>query len=315
MKKLILAFTLFAYSTVAIGMENESPGQTDSDQTEKIEPQSQGESYEDAWTSRSWWTHILNGWDIATAGRNLIRHLREPYTYKANGYTPIKDFIQADEPREIAQAMKNVYAKMTPPLNCYVKMDSSLEGPAFAAHKTISINPRLLMLFNEKERELVVGHEFRHIYNHDSVVGDLWRMTCPVISYGILQAYYKGSNYLLNALQRRTAKKTPLYDWISHLKVINAAVAHNCITNFVLTMYLERKFINFKELRADRESALLLSNVPAAISALKNMQDSNFLERFAGIIGASAETIAASEAVSPYPLVERIPVLEKLINK
>lgn len=310
MKKLVLLLVLSVVAGNAFGMENESSDRATSKESQKVEQS------EETWgASLSWLTHVSNALVVVSATRNLINNLRELYNYKINGYRPIQEFIQADSPTEIAQVVKNVYNKMSPPLNCYIKVDDSLGGPGMAGYKMLVINPRAMALFNEAEREQIVGHEFRHIYNSDFICGSLWTIACPLLSYGILKGYYKGSNYLLNLLQKRIGQKTALYQCISHLKVINAVVAHNFITQFLLSNYLDNKFTNFCELRADRESAILLNGATHMVSMLEKMQDPGFLARYASTMNVSLEALAAADKYSPYPISERIQALEKLINK
>lgn len=310
MKK--LALLLLAYAVTTVPMEHANSAQELVDHEDEIalvQQPNEDEAPENEWASLSWWTKSFNGWFVFDGGRRLLKNYWAPRTYSMKGFQTVEQFIQNGQHPSIVQAVKNVHAKMPILAGTYIEIDKDLDMPAAAAHKLICINPSLFMLFNEGERESAIGHESRHVYHNDQIVGNVWRMASPFVTYGILKAYNKASNYLLTALQKRMDKNSTAYRWLREMKIINTALSHNVITHLCLQTFLDRSLIRFKELRADREEATLLNNAQATISSFKKMWDPDFRSIYASAAGYDAMD---SDAVSPYPFAMRIKALEAL---
>lgn len=289
---------------------------TEEREAREAEAKAEEEDAKDSWASLSWWTKGLNIFNTLNGSYYLLKHWCAPYSYAKKGFLPIGQFIQNGQYPAVIKTLKTVQQAMPISQNTYINIDKKLGMAGAASRNLIHINPDLLMLHDEDERATIIGHESRHVYHNDLFVEDLRRIACPFVTYGILKAYSKGVRYLLTALQQKTEKGSKLYRYLRTAKKVNTAISHNVITHFFLEMYLSEKYKTFYELRADRESALLLNNIEAGISSINKLKDPEFINRHAKIVGCDAaefaKNIAENDAVSPYPIAMRLKAYEAL---
>ena len=327
-KNTFIGLMLLSYAATAISMEQpnntvansqtqissaeENLQNWDAAEAKRHDEKAEEADVKDSWASLSWWTKGLNAITITLRTYFLYKHLNQPNSYAQNGFIPIGQFIQSGEHPVIAQTLQSVQKAMPISADTYIDIDRNLPMPAAAGHKIICINPYLLMLFNQKEKESIVGHETRHIYHKDVIMEDLMVIASPFIAWGALKLYSKGMRYLLTSLQNKVDRNSKTYRYIRTVKTVNTAISHNVITHQVLELLLSNKFRTFYELRADRESALLLNNIEDVIGSFKKMQDPSFKSAFARIAGCTVEDLVKNEAMSYYPFAMRIKALETL---
>ena len=340
MKNSFLVLILFSYGSTAISMEQPntslwqrvknwvSPSESQPNvipgaqisaewrawEARRDEEEAERNDKNDIW-SNFWWPKTLAVGVIAKRTYELLSGLYQSHIYQQKGFTAVNEFIQNNKYLECAQTLKSVQQAMPISKDTYIEIDNTLKVPCSAATNLISINPALFTLFDEEGRCFLLGHESRHVYNNDLIMTHLWMLITPLISYGILKAYNKGTRHLLTALQKKVDRNSKTYRYLRTIKTINTLALQSPIAQILLNVALDRKFQCWRELCADRESSKLLNNVPGSIRWLKKLQDPNFLKTYAAVVGCTVEDLMKADQGSFYPLAMRIKALEALQKK
>ena len=123
-------------------------------------------------------------------------------------------------------------------------------------HSAVVVTPSLISLLNDDELECVLAHELSHIKNYDMVTMTFAGVLAAIATYLVL----------VGLVSFKSDKKENAANWpIAIIYLLISA------TIFIITLLLTRLLSRYREIAADRGSALITHNPNAMISALNKI--------------------------------------------
>ncbi len=123
-------------------------------------------------------------------------------------------------------------------------------------HSAVVVTPSIISLLNDDELECVLAHELSHIKNYDMATMTFAGILAAIATYLVL----------VELISFHFEKKEDVSDWaIAIIFLLISAII------FVITLLLTRLLSRYREIAADRGSALITQNPNAMISALNKI--------------------------------------------
>lgn len=123
-------------------------------------------------------------------------------------------------------------------------------------HSSVVVTPALLSLLNDDELECVLAHELSHIKNYDMATMTFAGVLAAIATYLVL----------VGLVSFKSDKKENVANW--PIAIIYLLIS---VTIFIITLLLTRLLSRYREIAADRGSALITQNPNAMISALNKI--------------------------------------------
>lgn len=123
-------------------------------------------------------------------------------------------------------------------------------------HSAVVVTPSLISLLNDDELECVLAHELSHIKNYDMATMTFAGILAAIATYLVLS----------ELISFKLSKKEDIADWaIATIFLLIYAII------FTITLLLTRLLSRYREVAADRGSALITQNPNAMINALNKI--------------------------------------------
>ncbi len=148
------------------------------------------------------------------------------------------------------------------------------------AHKALLVHNNLHPALSSGEIQFAIGHEFSHYKHRDQLTYPIACCVVPLCVYGSLRFYNHTVQNFLSKIQQRYKPGTNAYRFLQVAKTANGIISCNPITNYLLNTYILNKIEQYRELRADQESATFLKKNDDGVSCFVKMQDPKIRQQF-----------------------------------